>query len=464
METFHETSSRTLDASDSKQNIPFSFTVPPHTTQLMLILSFSPWRVEGHRNMLTPTLFDPNGWRGAGPRQGARHEVRINNAFATPGYLAGEIPAGTWTVFVDTHMIMPGVPLQMEIEVVGTDEPALENRQAFKIQETAPRGRGWYRGDLHAHTTHSDATWDAAELLAWAKENRLDFCTLSDHNTIAGLAVWDASSDDALLTISGSEVTTFWGHALALGVREWIDWRVRPTPRTQNERTMNQIAQAVDAQEGLFIIAHPRSAGDPDCTGCDWRFESMMPGSARVVEVWNENWTGHMAGNEGSLALAFEWLNQGYRLALTSGTDTHGPEHNKEAETFGFDVVYADELSERGILQAVRAGHLYMSAGPGLELSAEADVTTAMMGDVLDVADNAPIHVTAAWRNCPAGAQLALIVNGAAQETLGTQGEGLRTWDLRGGQANWCLVTVRDQDGVMLALTNPIFFDGRKNG
>ncbi len=25
--------------------------------------------------------------------------------------------------------------------------------------------------------------------------------------------------------------------------------------------------------------------GDPDCTGCDWRYIEMMPGPARLVEI-----------------------------------------------------------------------------------------------------------------------------------------------------------------------------------
>jgi len=463
METLRETVSHTLTDADTKQNIPFTFFVPSHTTKLRISLSFSPWKVDNHRNMLTLTIFDPHGWRGAGPRQGARHEVILNRAFATPGYLAGEILAGEWTVFVDTHMIMPGVPVPIEIEVVGMDDMEAAQPHSFGNEDKGPRGRGWYRGDLHAHTTHSDATWDVAELVAWAKANRLDFCTLTDHNTVAGLPAWDASTGDGLLTISGSEVTTFWGHALALGVRSWVDWHVRPKPRTENERTMNQIAQEVHSQGGVFIIAHPRSVGDPDCTGCDWLFESMMPGSAVVVEVWNENWTGHMAGNEDSLALAFEWLNQGHRLALTSGTDTHGPEHNREAGTVGFDIVYADNLSERDILRAVQQGHLYMSAGPILEWTASAHGAHAMMGDVLDVAVNEPIQVTAAWKNCPPRSRLALVVDGIALETFAVPKDGAHVWGLRRGQAHWALFTVRDEQGVMQALSNPIFFDGRTN-
>ena len=49
----------------------------------------------------------------------------------------------------------------------------------------------------------------------------------------------------------------------------------------------------------------------------------MMPGDARVVEVWNGPW-GCDSNNEKALTLWYDWLNQGLRLAATAGTDTHG--------------------------------------------------------------------------------------------------------------------------------------------
>ena len=72
-----------------------------------------------------------------------------------------------------------------------------------------------------------------------------------------------------------------------------------------------------------------------------------------------------------------------------------------------------------------------------------------------------PIQVIARWSNCPARAQLALIVDGAPFETQQITDSGSHAWELRGGQDHWCLVTLRDEHGEMLALTNPIFFDGR---
>ena len=146
METLRDTVSRTLTDADTKQNIPFTFFVPKNTTELRISLSFSPWKVDNHRNMLTLTIFDPYGWRGAGPRQGARHEVILSRTFATPGYLAGEILAGEWTVFVDTHMIMPGVPVPLEIEIVGTDEADVARpRSATEFPRSLHHGQGHQR-------------------------------------------------------------------------------------------------------------------------------------------------------------------------------------------------------------------------------------------------------------------------------------------------------------------------------
>jgi hypothetical protein len=355
---------------------------------------------------------------------------------------------------VDAHVVMPDPPCRMQLDITGTDEPTLGLVPARLARRTpAPRGPGWYRGDLHAHTIHSDAQWDVPDLVAFARMRRLDFATLSDHNTVSGLTQIDAAGTDDLLTMGGMELTTFWGHALVLGLRDWIDWRTQP-----GIRSMDQIAQEVTSRGGLFILAHPMSIGDPYCSGCDWQYSSMMPGSARVVEVWNGDW-GSDANNEAGLELAYRWLNAGYRLALTTGTDNHGS--HPEAMEYAFNVVYAQELSEQEILRAVRAGHASISAGPRLELSAVQGEQRAMMGDVLDPTPGETAHITAVWDDCPAGARLDWILNGNAQESFPAVESGTQTWTLSSGQAHWAMITLRAADGHMLALTNPIYLDGR---
>lgn len=449
METFRATFERTWFASDCKQNISFPVQVPPGTTQLNIRLAFSPWKVDNINNMLTLSVFDPLGFRGAGHRHGDVHEVVLDSADATPGYFAGPIYAGEWRVVVDTHMIY-SESCSIRLDVWGTDEAIKGAPKEWVVGQTRARGPGWYRGDLHAHTIHSDARWDVPALLAWARARKLDFCTLSDHNTVSPLAQMDAARSDDLLTLGGMELTTFWGHALALGGREWVDWR------TGNGRTMSQIAAHVMERGATFIIGHPKSIGDPYCTGCRWVHADMQPGTARVVEAWNGAWSGEGGKNEDALVLIYQWLNRGYRLALTAGTDNHG----SDSAHYGFNVVYADELSEQEILRAVRAGHSYLSSGPRLMLHVASGDQRAMMGDVVNAARGAPIMIQAEWDESADESELSLIVDGTPHESVQVGPNGSHAWQLVAGQANWCLLTLRAPDRRMLALTNPIYFVG----
>jgi hypothetical protein len=452
MNLFETTFERTLTELDWKQNLPFKVQVPHGVTHLTVQMEYAPFKVGGDPNMLTLTVFSPSGWRGTGHRQCERHAVVLGEDGATAGFLAGPIEAGEWTVEVDTFMLLPGAACRLKLTVSGDDAPVGGPVFAPVAGKTAPRGPGWYRGDLHGHSLHSDAIWDIPALVAFAREQRLDFITLSDHNTVAGLPEMASLAADDLLTVCGSELTTFRGHALALGIQHWVDWRARP-----GERSMGQIASEVIGEGGLLIIAHPADDEDPYCSGCEWRHADMRPGPARAVEVWNMDWLSE-CNNEPALALVYGWLNQGCRLALTAGADNHGDLLDLK---YGYNVVYAEELSEAAILRAIGAGHLYLSSGPALEVHAQAGAQRAMMGDAQAAQAGEIIQVSAAWSGCSAEDRLALVVDGAERESLPVGARERQTWEIAGGEAHWALVTLRDTQGTMLALTNPIYFDGR---
>ena len=452
METFRADFEGTLTDQDVKRNIPFEVEVLPGTTCVSIHLSFAPHVVDDLNNLLTLTVFDPAGFRGAGHRHGDEHSVTIGQAGASPGFLPGPVPAGMWTVVIDTHMVMPGPPCTFKLAVSGVDDCPEQVAPTRPTGQTAKRGPGWYRGDLHAHTIHSDARWDISEMLAFGRSKHLDFMTLTDHNTVSGLAEFVSASRDDLLTLPGMELTTFWGHALALGLMDWTDWRTEP-----GKRSMEQIEQEVTARGGVFVIAHPLETGDPVCTGCAWVYPAMMPGAARVVEVWNGDW---ISGSNNSLGLqeVYRWLNNGCKMALTAGNDNHG--FKPETMHYGYNNVYAQDLSEKEILRAVRAGHLYLSSGPVLKMTAGTGGLTGMMGDVLD-AGGSPINLNAEWRDCPSGARLELIVDGNTHTTCQAEEQGSADWKLDGEKAHWALATLSLVGGKMLAITNPIFFDGR---
>ncbi len=437
----------TLDLDANKQHIPHAFTVPPQTTTLHISLTYVDLEpLKGSlANQISLTVFDPEGARGA-RHCSADQMLTLTAHTSTPGYTPGALQAGTWTVWIDTHRLV--VPLRYTIAIAISTEPVSENPVVYPKGSTAPRGRGWYRGDLHSHTLHSDGDWDVPDLVQWARAQRLDFVTLTDHNTVSGLAQFDSLADDSLLTMGGIELTGYSGHALALGTRRWMEWRAG-----LNDQTMSMLAQAVMDAGALFVIAHPMALGDPYCTGCNWTHPDMMPGSARIVEIWNYLW--HLdSNNEQAVSLWYEWLNQGFRMVATRGTDIHGLIENAP-EDIGFDVVYAEALSEAAILDAIRRGHLYLSAGPTLELTAtNTDGQSAMMGDLIA---GESVEVQFTWRAALPGDQMRVIVNGASIEQMPIEGEGAYTRMLRYPEARWCVFEIRAEDGAMRAITNPIY-------
>ncbi|MEM7125347.1 MAG: CehA/McbA family metallohydrolase [Chloroflexota bacterium] len=441
--------SGTLDHSHNKLHIPHTFELPEDATKLSIHFDYSPLIGEGadYSNQLSFSLFDPEKSRGT-RHNSKEQQAIITDLTASPGFTPGSLLGGTWTLFVDTHRIMPPTPVEYQFTIEIETDGVVDETEALLKGSTASRGPGWYRGDLHGHTLHSDGSWDVADFITYARENHYDFVTLTDHNTISALAEWDSHCNDKLLTMGGMELTTYYGHALALGTRDWWEWRIA------FGETMSNLAQQITDAGALFVIAHPRDQGDPACTGCRWEYEEMMPGVARIVEVWNGSWTKF---NEDSLSLAYEWLNAGHRMAFTYGSDIHGrPSRPKLSHPL--NVVYADDLTEAAILEGVRQGHNYISTGPVLTLTAISGEKTYMMGDMVpsNASTAEPVQMNFRWSNCPPGATAKVIRNGAPAFDCDANGEGEHR--LKANEdASWYLVEIRDPQGDLLAITNPLF-------
>ncbi|WP_421726168.1 CehA/McbA family metallohydrolase [Bauldia sp.] len=447
----------TLTLDDARRHIPHSFDVPPGAKQISIRFDYNPKQPAPGRfaHEVSISLFDPETGRGArhcNPDQA----ILLTPDGATPGYTPGPLTPGEWTVFIDTHRILPpgGVRYTLEIDV--STEPSDFRTPVFQKGATAPRGPGWYRGDLHGHTLHSDARWSVADFVAYARGRALDFVTLTDHNTVSALAECDSMANDDLLTLGGMELTTFAGHCLSIGPREWMDWRVR------DGDTMADVAKRHMAAGGFYIIAHPMCIGEPFCSGCTWQYPDMMPGVAPAVEVWNGPWD-QESNNEDALKLYYRWLNQGHRLVATAGSDTHGPFPSNAR--IGYNHVYAEALSEDAILGALRQGHSYVSSGPRLSLTVEtADGNAGMMGDAFDAAT---AEIKASFEDCPSGAMAWLIAGGSKHKGADVQvldevsldEKRSERWTVRPeGQFAWYAVEVLDPDGQVHALTNPVYF------
>lgn len=439
----------TLTHHQEKTHVVHPFDVPAGMVRLELQMAYQPVQLGRYLpiNEISISLFSPEGFRGA--RHNNRDlNVSLSAAAATPGYLAGPIPPGTWQLVIDVHRILPGSVVDYDVIIRTSEtvtEPPQESIRNIPRRQDIPRP-GWYRGDFHAHSYHSDASWSVGELFDFDKRKRLDFAFLTDHNTTSGLAEWLAYADELLLTLPGSELTTFHGHALALGLTSWIDWRTTLGPQAP---TIETICQSVEAQDGVFVIAHPLSLGSPWCAGCAWQYPTMTPGTARCVEVWNGPWAGE-ANNAEALELFYLWLNQGHRLVATAGTDSHSAA--RDHTDLGFNLIYAAALTQGALLSGLRQGNSYLSSGPELSVvSIDKEGKTYSMGSSLP-ATSARLEIR--WRSCEPADVIRIIHNG----------DVLQEFDQKAGSATltaltpgWLTTEIRRDSGVLRALSNPVY-------
>ncbi|UCH26525.1 MAG: CehA/McbA family metallohydrolase [Trueperaceae bacterium] len=432
---------------------PLHFDVPEGTTQVHVQFDYTPLHPAGHqhRHQLSLMVFDPDGPRLGISRPG-KEGAYINAVRPSPGGVPAPIKPGIWTVFVLVYRLLtPSEPVDYTLQITTTSDEISAEPVVWQPGAVRSRGPGWYRGDLHAHSIHSDGSMTIAELVRFWREREVDFMTLSDHDTISGLAEVRSLAADDLLTLGGMEISTFLGHAVAVGVEEWFDWRTADG----RQIPVPEIAQAVIDGGALFTIAHPRDEGEPWCCGCRWLHEDMMPGNALAVEIWNGVWAER---NEEALRLFYSWLNRGHRIVATSGTDLHRRSQMEGPGRTALNVVFAEDLTEKAIVAAVKAGRSYLSSGPELGFTAtSASGVTAMVGDRLPLE---PATVEVCYDAVEAGQLLRLIVDGMPYaETPVHDVSGQLRWPLS-KPARWCTVELRHPDEGLFAVTNPIWFEG----
>ena len=131
--------------------------VPPGTGALRVELDYD--RADGA--VLDLGCFGPGGFRGWSG--GARESFVIARDAATPGYLPGELEAGTWQVVIGVHRVPPdGVSWTVTASTAPTAPPPPPPPPLRPPPRPPSRllpaldGLTWLAGDLHAHTVHSD--------------------------------------------------------------------------------------------------------------------------------------------------------------------------------------------------------------------------------------------------------------------------------------------------------------------
>lgn len=226
--------------------------------------------------------------------------------------------------------------------------------------------------ELHCHTWHSDARFSPDELAQAARDEALDVLALTDHNTQSG---WADMEKTGFPFIRGIEWTTFYGHLLVLGAREFVDWR-DAAPDNIDEK----IAQ-VKAAGGTVGMAHPFAPGSPMCTGCYWDFMVKDWRQMDYIEVWNEELPPLAAHNRRAVALWRSLLDKGYRIAPTYGRDWHAQAFLPVPRACTY--LEAENGTAQAALAALRAGRTLLSMGPDIVWTLEDGARAYAPGDTL---------------------------------------------------------------------------------
>ena len=156
------------------------------------------------------------------------------------------------------------------------------------------------------HTTYSsDGHTEPKEAVLVAKQVGLSAIAVTDHNRPAGAReVARIAKDHDLMVVLASEVSSFNGHILALGVAE-------PIPK---DLSASETIRRIEDHGGLAVGAHPGRF----YTGL--KVAEIRSNQFRAIEVANGG--SSVQQNKRARKVA-----EGKRIGMTGGSDAHLPEH-----------------------------------------------------------------------------------------------------------------------------------------
>jgi predicted metal-dependent phosphoesterase TrpH len=436
------------------------FTVPAGVHRISVDFSYD-HRAE--KTTLNIGIHDPVGFRGQSGSN--KDHFTIGPGDATPSYIPGWVPAGQWKLLISVSSIRPEITSKYRAEI-RFNSPIEDSSFTLTPLEDDLR---WYRGDLHMHTSHSDGGCVNQGglrvpcplfLTAQTAASRgLDFIAISDHNSIAHYAEMRELQPyfNKMLLIPGREMTTFYGHFNAFGVTQYVNYLVAEG----SGRTIDEVIAEIRAMGGIVSINHPQSPTDERCRGCGWAPPGPVDLSKfSAVEVVNS----------GRIMDRF-WEQQvakGLRLTAIGGSDNHDALRAGDqpgAIAYPTTVVQAKQLSVAGILDGIRAGHVFIdltgSKDRLLEVEASTPRMTAHMGDQIAIESGFELHLRVHIVSCD-NAKVRLLLDGQPMGTplsVQSQNQTVETdWKSDGGK-HWIRFVVSNESGQTILLGNPVFIN-----
>lgn len=182
------------------------------------------------------------------------------------------------------------------------------------------------RVELHNHTTHSDGYLSVEELLKLAKDRNFETIAITDHNTISTFEkVDDVLKENSynLNIVKGVEITTAYGHIVALGMEDMCDFS------QVNIFKVEQLFRKLKENGAVLVgIAHPFVVGRPITNGCRFQMKINDYLDVDYIEIYNGTYElgskmSKFIGNEEALEYWEKLFLSGVNVAATSGKDIH---------------------------------------------------------------------------------------------------------------------------------------------
>ncbi len=259
------------------------------------------------------------------------------------------VPFGEWRVLVHTRDRTEEFDYIVELEF-------LKEKRDWR----------WVKGEFHTHTVMSDGKWRVEELAGVLKDLGVEFFFVTDHNSF-GLD--RERLVEGLLALPGIEITSPFGHFLALGVRP------------------GEVGDPFDLDEmsrKIFGPAHPEFPNDPQCKDCHLMLE-MEKLEMDFVEIWNGVYEGRDP-QENNLKALYRWekmVDSGRKLSISAGGDIHNEEF---LEYWMPTWVYVPEISQDAVLNSLKEGLVIVGnvepEGKSVRFDGEVDLKIVRSGDV----------------------------------------------------------------------------------
>lgn len=430
------------------------------------------------RNLLTLSLNDPTGFRGAHHYFNHNQSIELSEESASLGFIPGAINSGRWEVILSHHGIFSdSVSGSIEVEVVfegeynygypvplGAIQLPKKAMQRDVISEKYAK-LNFQPTELHAHTTHSDASQSLEELITQSEEMGIDWLAITDHNTISS-AIEAQDRDDKLNIIPGIEFTTFFGHLLLHGPLEYlaINWS------QFGRRDLHDFIQSLKDLPLAITIAHPFDNGNPYCTGCRWDFILSNLDGIHGIEVWNSPNPHQSQSNLKAYDRWVELLGQGNELAATAGHDWHRPLDADEmvARTY---LLLSESANLTEVIKAIQLGRSFVSLRPKIQSwsineiwqvgdrisykSVESDsfITLKLELDDINVGDTLQV-----WN------QSDLLIDLHLNNRNGKEGHLELSIPVKVNNNHLIRLEIHDRDGDLICFTNPIYIEEKMGG